>query len=110
MKKIKNLFKKLQDNKQLQEKLTGELTLKGDTIVWTYDFDNDAEELDDCQEELDDNDITFGDVVCVEEYLNDTCETDIEEIMDYITSNDDVDDYEFSESIIKGSIISFKIS
>jgi hypothetical protein len=110
MKKIKILFKKLQDDKQLLEKLTGELTLKGDTIVWSYDLDNDAEEIDICQEELDDSDVTFEEVVCVEEYLTEAYETDLEEIEDFITSNDDIGEYDFSNSIIKGTCVSFKIS
>ena len=110
MKKIKNLFKKLQYDKQLQEKLAGELTLKGYAIIWSYDFDNDAEEINICQEELDDSDTTFDEVVCVEEYLTETYDTDLEEIEDFITSNDDIGEYDFSNSIIKGSCISFKIS
>lgn len=112
MKKIKNLFKKLQDNKALQERLAGELTLKGNTIVWTYDLYSNAEELDIDQDDQDENEIDFKDIICVEEHLTDTYETDLEEIEDAIAAMVDVDEEEFdySNSMINETIISFKIS
>lgn len=109
MKNIKNLYRKLQSDKTLLERLSGELTFKDDIIIWTYDLIKDAEEIEDCNDELEENDTEFADIVSAEELLNDAYETDLEEIEDTISAIDDLDDWYFSEPITNDTIISFNI-
>lgn len=91
------------------ERLEGELILKEDMIVWSYDLDKDSEEIENINDELEESDVEFGDIVCVEEVLNDTYESDMEEIYDTICSVDDINDWYFSEPVINDTIISFDI-
>lgn len=109
MVKIKDVFKEMQDNDILQERISGELTLVGKSIVWTYKIENDLENIED-DEDIDEDDFNMEDSVSIEEILNDTYEEDLEEIKDNICECEYFDDLVFSEPKLKNSTISFKIS
>ncbi len=109
MVKIKDVYTEMQKNDTLQDRISGDLTLVGKSIVWTYKIDNDLENIED-DEEIDEDDFNEDDSVSIEEMLVDTYEQDLEEIKDNICETLYYDNLVFTEPKVKDSSISFKIS
>lgn len=105
---IKSLFSAMQNSEVLIDRISGGFTLVGKSIVWTYTIDNDIEDIGE-DEEIDEDDFKMGDVISLEEILNDVYEQDLEEINDSICELEGYDDLIFTEPRIKDTSISFKI-
>lgn len=106
---LKNLYKEMQENEVLQDRLSGELTLNGKSIVWTFKIENEINYNDD-YDDIDEDDFDMDDSVSVEEILTCTYDEDLEEIQDNIRELDIYDELLFLEPKIKDNVISFKIT
>ena len=106
---LKNLYKEMQDNEVLQDRISGELTLNGKAIVWTYKIENEINYNED-YDDIDEDDFDMDDTVSVEEILTCTYDEDLEEIQDNIREMEIYDQLVFSEPKIKDNVISFKIT
>ena len=106
---LKNLYKEMQENEVLQDRLSGELTLNGKSIVWTFKIENEINYNDD-YDDIDEDDFDMDDSVSVEEILTCTYDEDLEEIQDNIRELDIYDELLFLEPKIKDNMISFKIT
>lgn len=108
---IKILYQALQSS-DLQEKLTGELTLSNKYIVWTYDLIKDSEENGDVDEEQIEDDYNtnniYADIRSNEEILRDAYDNDMELIQDYINICGDCIDRTFTDPEISKTAITFK--
>ena len=103
---IGELFNKLQE--ELSEELKGELTLKGKSIIWTYDLNKNSEEIDTPNED-DDEDFNF-EAQSPEELLLEAYIDDLENIQQLLDEYDEFDNWLFSEPETNETIISFRIS
>jgi len=105
--KVNELFEKLEE-KFLPEDLNGELQLQGNCIIWTYNLDNNSEEIE--PPEGDDDDLSFNfEATSPAELLQDACDDDMESIKGFLDELDEYDNWTFSEPETVGNIISFKI-
>lgn len=107
---IKLLYDALMSS-DLQEKLTGELTLHNKYIVWTYDLLKHSDDLeDDIDEYCDevDPDVDYIDMMSNEEKLTDVYDEDIELIQDYIYMINDCIDRTYSDPVVTDWAITFK--
>ena len=107
---MKILYEALQST-DLQEKLTGELTLHNKYIVWTYDLVKDSEEngeIDEDQKDEDDSNNVYVDIRSSEEMLTEAYDKDIELIQDYINITGDCIDRTFTDPEITKTAITFK--
>lgn len=101
---INELFEKIQDEFSFDE-LKGEFLLQGNCIVWSYNLEEDTEEID---YQDDDEEFSF-ETTSSEELLQEAYQEDLEklnELLDEIeeTSNWNISDFESTENII-----SFKV-
>jgi hypothetical protein len=103
---IGELFNKLQV--ELSEELKGELTLKGKSIIWTYDLNKNSEEID-APNEDDDEDFNF-EAQSPEELLLEAYIDDLENIQQLLDEYDEFDNWLFSEPETNETIISFRIT
>jgi hypothetical protein len=103
---IGELFNKLQV--ELSEELKGELTLKGKSIIWTYDLNKNSEEIDTPNED-DDEDFNF-EAQSPEELLLEAYIDDLENIQQLLDEYDEFDNWLFSEPETNETIISFRIT
>ena len=107
---INELFEKIQD-KFLPEDLSGEFQLDGNCIIWTYNLEDDSEEIptptsnDDDEDELQFNFESSS----PEELLQEAYDHDIEKIDELLDELEESDNWTFSDSDINENIISFKI-
>lgn len=104
---INELFETIQ-NKLLFENLNGEFTLHGNCIIWTYNLDNDSEDIEEPNEDDDEQDFGF-ESQSSEELLQEAYDNDfaiLERILDEL---EETDNWEFSEPETNKKIISFKI-
>lgn len=107
---IKDLYQEMQKNEVLLDRISGELTLHGKSIVWTYKIENDFGDEREELEEYDDDDFAGFEPISIDEILNCTYEEDLEEIRDNICELEIYDSLVFSEPKIKANVISFKIT
>jgi len=104
---ISELFEAIQ-NKFLPEDLNGEFLLQGNCIVWTYNLDNDSEEIDAPDENDEEQNYSF-DAMSSEELLQEAYDDDLECIEGFLDELDEFDYWTISEPETNGNVISFKI-
>lgn len=102
---INELFEKIQNEISVDE-FNGEFTLQGNCIIWTYDLDNDYENID--IDEEDDQEYCF-ESMSSEEALREIYQEDLEYLQEFLDENDESDKWTFSEPDVVDKIISFKI-
>lgn len=103
---INELFEQIQ-NKFLPEDLNGEFTLHGNCIIWTYNLNNDSEEIDAPNE--DDEELNYNfEAQSSEELLWEAYQEDLEAVQMFLNSIDE-ENWTFSDPDIGDIIISFKI-
>lgn len=105
--KVNELFKKI-ENYFVPEELNGEFQLQGNCIVWTYDLDNDSEEIEAPSNSDEEEDYSF-DAYSPEELLLEAYADDKESLERLLDELDEIDNWTFSEPETNGNIISFKI-
>jgi len=104
---INELFEEIQDE-FITEELNGEFLLRGSTIVWSYNLEDDAEEVDYIDE---DEDNMFGfDSVSSEELLLEAYQEDLENLNDFLDRLEETSNWTLSETETIENIISFNIS
>lgn len=104
---INELFEQIQD-KFLPETLNGEFTLQGNCIIWTYNLDNDSEEIDMLSED-DEEEIFSFESLSNEELLQEAYEEDVMLLEGFLDELEEYDNWTFSTPDIGENIISFKI-
>jgi hypothetical protein len=105
---INELFKKLQEEIQVGE-LKGELTLKGKCIVWTYDLDDNSEEIESPTTDDDDEPLFNFEAQTPEELLMEAYQEDLERIQEFLDEYEEFDNWTFSDPEINDQIISFRL-
>ena len=103
---INELFEEIQ-NEFLPEELNGEFLLQGNLIIWSYNLDEDAEEIDYTEDDEDDNFFNF-ESSSSEELLKEAYHEDLDKLNEFLDelgeTNWNISDFETIENII-----SFKI-
>jgi hypothetical protein len=106
---INELFEKIQD-KFLPEELSGEFQLNGNCIIWTYNLENNVEEIPTSITGDDEDELQFDfDSLSTEELLQEACDHDREKIEELLDILEESDNWTFSDSDIIENNISFKI-
>ena len=103
---INELFEEIQDE-FIPEELNGEFLLQGNCIVWSYNLDDDAEDIE-YGEDDDENFFNF-EASSSEELLLEAYQEDLEKIQDLLDENNETDNWTFSDTNTNENIISFKI-
>lgn len=104
---INELFENLQDEFHPDE-INGEFTLIGNCIVWSYNLDNDSQEIDYNDDEDDENFFSF-EAMTSEELLKEIYIEELEKIKEFLDENEEIENWNFSEFEVIGELISFKI-
>ena len=103
---INELFEKIQEGLFLDE-LNGELIIKGNCIIWTYDLNKNSEEI---ETPTDDEESEFSfESQSPEELLLEAYQEDLEAIELFLDELEEFDNWTFSEPEIGETVISFKI-
>ena len=104
---INELFESIQDN-FIPEYINGEYILHGNVIIWTYDFEDDSEELS--IPAADDDDFEFAfESTTTEELLNQACRDDLEQLNAFLDELDELNNWTITEPECIDNTISFKI-
>lgn len=104
---INKLFGNLEE-RFISGDIKGEIQLQGNCIVWTYDFNNNSEEIEMLDD--DDDELSFSfEATSSSEFLQDACDEDMESFKTFLDEIDEYDNWTFSEPETIGNIISFKI-
>ena len=104
---INELFEGIQDE-FLPEELNGEFLLQKNCIVWSYNLDEEAEEIND----LDEDEEEFGfdfEASSSEELLQEAYQDDFEKLQQFLDGTEEIDNWTFSDSEIVDDVIVFKI-
>lgn len=104
---ISELFEQIQD-RFLPEELDGEFTLHGNCIIWTYNLDNDSEEIVAPNEEDEEFNYSF-DAMSSEELLQEAYDKDLALLEGLLDELEEFDNWTFSTPDISENTISFKI-
>jgi hypothetical protein len=104
---INELFEAIQDQ-FLPEELKGEFQLQGNCIVWTYNLENDSEEIPAPSEEDDELQFDF-ESASTEELLLEAYDADFQKIEELLDELEESDNRSFSEPETNENVISFKI-
>jgi hypothetical protein len=105
---INELFEKIQEGMLLNE-LKGELIVKGNCIIWTYDLNKNSEEIETpTDEDEEESDFSFEES-SPEELLIETYTEDLEKLQEFLDENEETENWTFSEPETSDTIISFKI-
>jgi hypothetical protein len=104
---INELFEQIQD-KFLPEDLNGEFTLQGNCIIWTYNLDNDSEEIDVPNEEDEEQTFSF-ESLSTEELLQEAYDKDLILLEGLLDELEEYDNWTFSDPDVNENIISFRI-
>ena len=103
---INELFEEIQD-KIYPDDLKGEFTLHGNCIVWTYDLDNDSEEIDLPD---DDDEESFGfEALSPEELLLEAHQDDLFIFEGLLDEIEETGNWSYSEPEVGEKVISFRI-
>ena len=106
--KVKELFEKLEE--KFVDVLCGEIQLQGNCIIWTYNLDNNSEDIEEPEDDDEDDETFFNfQATSPAELVQKACDDDTERIKDFLDELDEYDTWTFSEPETIGSIISFKI-
>jgi hypothetical protein len=103
---INELFEKLQEETFLED-LNGEFILEGNCIIWSYNLENDAEEVEAPIEDPE-GELIF-EATSPEELLHEAYSEDLEAIEELIAELEDYTEWTFSEPELGELSISFKI-
>jgi len=104
---INELFDKLQED-GLTEDLGGELIIKGNCIIWTYDLNKNSEEIEAPSDDEEEPEFSF-DTASPEELLLEAYGEDLEKIQEFLDEYEEIDSWTFSEPETTETIISFRI-
>jgi hypothetical protein len=105
--KINELFEEIQE-KLIPEDLNGEFILQGNCIIWSYNLDNDSEEIEAPVEDDDELNFSF-DAVSPQELLQDAYIADSEKLETLLDELEETDNWTFSEPETIDNVISFKL-
>lgn len=103
---INELFEVIQDE-FLPEELNGDFLLHGNVIIWSYNLNDDSEELlylDEDEEELFSYEATSS-----EELLQEAYQEDLEKLQQFLDTIEETDNWSFSDGEIVDDVIVFKI-
>jgi hypothetical protein len=103
---INELFEQIQ-NQFLPDELNGEFQLHGNCIIWTYNLDNDSEEID--YKDGDDEESQIFDIKSPEELLQEAYDEDFDSLKLFLDEVEESDEWTFSDPETIENIISFKI-
>lgn len=103
---INELFEEIQDE-FIPEELNGEFLLQGSCILWSYDLEESAEEID-YDEDNDDNMFGF-ESISSEELLLEAYQEDLVKLQELLDENGEIDNWTFSDTDTNENIICFKI-
>jgi len=104
---ISELFEKLQDE-NFVDGLSGELILEGNCIIWSYNLENNVEEIEAPISEEPEEELVF-EATSPEELLHEAYGEDLESIEELIAELEDYTEWTFSEPELGELSISFKI-
>ena len=104
---INELFEEIQDE-FVPEELNGEFLLQRNLIVWSYNLDDNSEEIE-YNEDEDDNMFGF-DSLSGEELLLEAYQEDLEKFNDLLDRLEETSNWSLSETETIENIISFNIS
>ena len=105
---INELFGKIQEGMFLNE-LNGELIIKGNCIIWTYDLNKNSEEIEAPSDE-DSEELEFDfESSSSQELLLEAYHKDLEAIELFLDELEDYDNWTISEPETSDTVISFKI-
>jgi hypothetical protein len=105
--RISELFEKIQE-RFLPEDLNGEFILQGNCIVWTYNLDNDSQEIDVPDDDEEESPFSF-EATSAEELLQEAYEEDHDLLEEFLDELEEYDNWTFSDPETTGNIISFRI-
>jgi len=103
---INELFENFQKN-GLTNKLSGELIVKGNSIVYTFDLNKNVEEIE-APSDDDEQECSF-EAISPEELLLEAYTEDSEKLQEFLDENEEIDNWTFSEPETSETIISFRI-
>ena len=104
---ISELFEEIQ-NKFSFEELSGELTLEGNCILWSYSVENDSEQF--VNDYSDEEEIEYSfEALSSDEILLETYNEELEKIETCLDELNELNDWSFSDYDIVDNTISFKI-
>jgi hypothetical protein len=104
---INELFDKIEEG-GLSESLNGELIVKGNCMIWTYDLNKNSEEIEAPTDEDEESEFSF-DVSSPEELLLEAYTEDLEKLQEFLDENEETENWTFSEPETSDTIISFRI-
>ena len=105
---INELFEKIEV--ELLENLNGELVIKGNCIIWTYDLNKNSEEIEAPASDEDGEEPEYSfESSSPEELLLEAYQEDLEKIQNFLDEYEEIDNWTFSEPETSDTIISFKI-
>lgn len=104
---INELFEEIQDE-FVPEELNGEFLLQRNLIVWSYNLDDEAEEID-YNDDDEDNMFSF-EALSGEELLLEAYQEDLEKFNDLLDRLEETQYWTLSETETVENIISFNIS
>ena len=103
---INELFEEIQ-NEFLPEELNGEFLLQGNCIVWTYNLEEDSEEI--VYDEDDEENLFSFEASSSEELLQEAYQEDLEKLNDLLDELEETTNWNLSDFETSETIISFKI-
>lgn len=105
---IQALYLEMEQDEFLRATLNGELTLKGNCVIWSYELYESS--TDDNNNYNEDEDDMYGfERTSNEEILLETYRDDVEEIRDFLEELGNDSSWELTEPEIFDDMISFKI-
>jgi hypothetical protein len=105
---INELFDRIHEG-GLSEKLNGELVVKGNCMIWTYDLNKNSEEIEAPVDE-DGEELEFSfESSSPEELLLEAYQEDLEKLQEFLDENEETENWTFSEPETSETIISFRI-
>jgi len=101
---INELFEKIQDEFS-DDELKGEFLLQGNCIVWSYNLEENTEEID----YQDDDDYFNFEATSSEELLQEAYQEDLEKLQELLDEIEETGNWNFSDFESIENIISFKV-
>lgn len=104
---ISELFEQIQD-RFLPEDLNGEFILQGNCIVWTYNLDDDCEDITAPNEDDEEFNYSF-EAMSSEELLQEAYDDDLQQLEGLLDELEEYNNWTLSTPDINENIISFRI-
>jgi hypothetical protein len=105
---INELFEQIQDNFISNEILNGEFTLQGNCIIWTYNLEENSEEIAPPSEDDEEQNFSF-EALSSEELLQEAYQDDLMLLEGFLDEIEEINNWTFSDPEISENLISFKI-